>query len=138
MKIAVTYNNGLIEQHFGQAQEFKVYTIENNKIVDQEVVSTRGYAHGTLINLLTGNGVNTLICGGLGAGAREAVCRVNINLVPGVQGLADAAVNEYLNNSLNFDPDVTCAGGEHSGGGLKHSHEDSDESNDNGHTCSSH
>jgi len=125
VKIAVTYSNGLIEQHFGQTKEFKVYTIEDNKIVNQEIVSTLGYAHGTLINLLVSNQINTLICGGLGQGAKDLLSRANISLLPGVNKSADEAVNDYINNSLNYDPNVACAGGHH----------DHESSHGEGHKC---
>lgn len=137
MKIATTYNNGSIEQHFGQTQEFKIYTIENGQITNAEVKSTQGFAHGTLVNLLTINEVNTLICGGLGGGARTAMAQAGIQLLPGVSGNADDAVKAFINNSLNYDPDVTCSGGQHSGG-ENHSHGDSCNSHGNDHTCSSH
>ncbi len=137
MKIAVTYNNGLIEQHFGQAQAFKIYTIEDSKITNEEIKSTQGFAHGTLVNLLTLNNVNTLICGGLGGGAKTALAQAGIELLPGAKGKADDAINDFINNSLNYNPNVSCSGGQHSGG-KNHSHDDSCESQGDGHTCSSH
>lgn len=34
MRIAVTYENGQIFQHFGHTQVFKVYDIEDGKVVN--------------------------------------------------------------------------------------------------------
>mgnify|MGYP001163090764 FL=1 len=48
MKIAVTYENGLVFQHFGHTQQFKLYTVENGKITSSEVVDTNGSGHGAL------------------------------------------------------------------------------------------
>ena len=48
MKLAVTYENGQIFQHFGHTEQFKVYDIEDNKIVNTQVVDTNGpvsYTH---------------------------------------------------------------------------------------------
>lgn len=42
MKIAVTYENGNIFQHFGHTAQFKIYTVENGKVVSSEVVDTNG------------------------------------------------------------------------------------------------
>ncbi len=123
MKIAVTYNNELVEQHFGQASEFKIYAVEDGKITNQEIKSTTGYAHGTLVDLLTKSGVDTLICGGLGNGAKTLITQANIKLIPGVTGKADEAVKAYLNNNLDFDPDISCAGHHHDG--ENHSHNNS-------------
>ncbi len=113
MKIAVTYTNEIVEQHFGQAKEFKIYTIEKGEIKNHEVISTEGYEHGTLVDLLTSNNVDTLICGGLGVGAKTLVTQANIKLVPGVQGNADDAVKAYLAEKLDFDPEASCIGGNH-------------------------
>ena len=42
MKIAATYENGNIFQHFGKTAQFKLYEIENGKILSAEVVDTNG------------------------------------------------------------------------------------------------
>lgn len=39
MKIAVTYDNGEVFQHFGKTENFKVYEVEDNKIISSEVIS---------------------------------------------------------------------------------------------------
>lgn len=73
MKIAVTYENGLVFQHFGHTQQFKLYTVENGKITSSEVVDTNGSGHGALAVFLKTHGVDTLICGGIGRrGAHSA------------------------------------------------------------------
>ncbi len=124
MRIAVTYENGLIFQHFGHTAEFKLYDVADGKITDAQVVSTNGSGHGALAGFLAANGVDVLICGGIGGGAQNALAMAGIKLYGGVSGSADAAVHEFLNGTLGFNPDVKC---EH------HSHEHGE-----GHTCSSH
>ena len=52
MKIAVTYENGQVFQHFGHTEQFKVYTIENGVITHSEIVSTNGQGHGALAGVL--------------------------------------------------------------------------------------
>ena len=37
MKIAVTYENGEVFQHFGHTEEFKVYEVEDGKVVSSQV-----------------------------------------------------------------------------------------------------
>ena len=68
MKIAVTYENGQIFQHFGHTEQFKIYEIDGDRIVASEVVDTNGSGHGALAGFLMQHGVNTLICGGIGGG----------------------------------------------------------------------
>ena len=67
-KIAVTYENGEVFQHFGHTKEFKFYTVEDKKIVDSEIVPTMGSGHSMLADFLLLNGVTVLICGGIGGG----------------------------------------------------------------------
>ena len=72
MKIAVTYDNGNIFQHFGKTENFKVYEVEDNKVVSSEVIGSNGTGHGALAGLLSEQGVDVLICGGIGGGAAYA------------------------------------------------------------------
>ncbi|MBP3684342.1 MAG: metalloregulator ArsR/SmtB family transcription factor, partial [Oscillospiraceae bacterium] len=86
MKIAVTYQNGMVFQHFGHCEAFKFYTVENNKVVSAEVISANGSGHGALAGFLKQNGADALICGGIGGGARTALAAAGIELFPGTTG----------------------------------------------------
>ena len=101
MKIAVTYENGEVFQHFGHTEQFKVYDVEEGKVVRSEVRSAQGSGHGALAGLLKGWGVDTLLCGGIGGGARTALASAGIALYGGVQGSADAAVEALLAGKLD-------------------------------------
>ena len=118
MRIAATYENGQIFQHFGHTEQFKVYDIEDGKIISSEVVSTNGSGHGALAGVLNALNIDVLICGGIGGGARQALDAAGIKLYGGVSGDADQAVEALLAGSLNFDPDVQCShhGDHHHGG----------------------
>lgn len=113
MKIAVTYQDGTIFQHFGHSEQFKVYDVENGKILSSQVVDTNGQGHGALSEFLTKQGVNVLICGGIGAGAQNALAEAGIQLFGGVSGMADDAVNAYLVGNLNFNANVQCSHHDH-------------------------
>jgi predicted Fe-Mo cluster-binding NifX family protein len=117
MKIAVTYENGKVFQHFGHSEQFKIYEInDNNDIVSSEVVNTMGSGHGALAGFLAANNVDTLICGGIGGGAKQALADAGIKLYGGVSGSADDSVNALLSGSLGFNPDVMCSHHEHADG----------------------
>ena len=88
MKIAVTYQDGDIFQHFGHTEFFKIYDIENTDIVKTEIVSTNGSGHGALAQFLHEHSVDTLICGGIGGGAQMALSQAGIKLYGGVTGKA--------------------------------------------------
>ena len=68
MKIAVTYENGMIFQHFGYTEQSKIYEVAENAVVRAEVVNTNGSGHGALAGFLAQHGVDTLICGDHGCG----------------------------------------------------------------------
>lgn len=113
MKIAVTYENGRIFQHFGHTEQFKIYTVDGEKVVSTEVISTNGQGHGALSALLKSLSVNVLICGGIGGGAQVALSEAGIRLYGGVSGACDEAVNAFLSGSLGYDPNVKCSHHEH-------------------------
>lgn len=108
MKIAVTYDNGNIFQHFGKTQQFKIYEIEEGKILNSEIVDTNGTGHGALAVFLKALRVKVLICGGIGAGAQNALADAKIELFGGVSGSADEAAEAYAKGDLKFNPDIKC------------------------------
>ncbi len=124
MKIAVTYENEMVFQHFGHTLAFKIYEVEDGKIVKSYVEETNGTGHGALAGMLKDLGVDVLICGGIGMGAKVALIEADIRLFGGVSGNCDEAVEAYLSNTLMYNPDVKC---DH------HDHEHGE-----GHTCGSH
>ncbi len=116
MRVAVTYENGEIFQHFGHTSQFKVYDVEGQNIVKEEIIDTMGSGHGALAGFLVNNGVNVLICGGIGGGAQTALAQAGIQLYGGVSGSADKAVQALAAGSLSYDPDVHCDHHEHGEG----------------------
>lgn len=120
MKIAATYDNGNIFQHFGKTEFFKVYEVEDNNVVSSEVIGSNGTGHGALAGLLAEQGISVLICGGIGGGAQSALAEAGIELCSGAQGDADATVEAYLKGEL-VSTGVNC----------DHHHEE-------GHSCGSH
>lgn len=116
MRIAVTYENGEIFQHFGHTEEFKVYDVQDGKVVASEVVNTNGQGHGALAGVLTALKADVLICGGIGGGAQMALAAAGIKLYGGVSGSADAAVEALLAGKLDYNPAVKCNHDEHGEG----------------------
>ena len=108
MRIAVTYEAGIVFQHFGHTASFKIYEIENNQVVSTRVLDTNGSGHGALAGFLQEQGVDTLICGGIGGGARIALEGAGITLYGGVFGDADDAVEAFLSGQLQYNPNVRC------------------------------
>ena len=120
MKIAVTYDNGNIFQHFGKTEFFKVYEVEDNKVISSEVIGSNGTGHGALAGLLAEQDVDVLICGGIGGGAQAAPEEAGVELCAGAQGDVDQAVEAYLKGELVS-----------TGANCDHHHEE-------GHSCGHH
>lgn len=125
MRIAVTYENGDIFQHFGHTEQFKVYDVEYGEIISSQIVDTNGNGHGALAGFLGSLNVNVLICGGIGGGAQSALTQAGIKFYGGVCGSADEAVNALISGKLDFNPDVKC------------NHHDLEQGGDN-HLCGNH
>ena len=109
MKLAVTYENGQIFQHFGHTQQFKIYNIEDGKITSTEIIDTKGNGHGALGNFLKNEQVEILICGGIGGGAQNALTSAGIKFYGGATGDADSNVESFLKGSLSYNPNVMCS-----------------------------
>ena len=123
MRIAVTYENGEVFQHFGHSEQFKLYDIENGKIVSEQVVDTNGSGHGALAGFLQAAKVDALICGGIGMGAQMALAEAGIKLYAGVQGQADEAAKALAEGTLEYDPNARCDHyGSHHEGDCGHHH----------------
>ncbi len=117
MRIAVTYENGEVFQHFGHTTQFKVYDVDDGKVISAQIVDTNGRGHDALVEVLKELHADTIICGGIGGNARNAVNSFGIKLYGGVIGDADAAVESFLVGNLNYNPDIKCVGhnGDHHG-----------------------
>lgn len=141
MKIAVSYEDGNIFQHFGHSKMFKIYEMDGQNIVDTKIIEAQDSRHSALATMLDDINVDALICGGIGNGAMEALVQMGIEVCSGVSGDADEAVAEYLNGSLESQG-VNC---DHHNNGEEHScgHCGSDEEDcgcgscgdDDGHGC---
>lgn len=113
MRIAVTYENGMIFQHFGHTEQFKLYDVENGRIAKTQLINADGQGHGALSGFLAQAGVDILICGGIGGGAQNALSDAGICLYGGASGKADEAVDAYLAGNLNYNSNVHCEHHEH-------------------------
>ena len=129
MRIAVTYDNGNVFQHFGKTESFKIYEVEDNKVVSSEVIGSNGTGHGALAGLLADHAVDVLICGGIGGGAQAALAEAGVELCAGAEGDTDQTVEAYLKGELVS-----------TGANCDHHHEDGHSCGDHedGHSCGGH
>ena len=121
MRVAVTYDNGNVFGHFGRTEQFKVYDIEDGKIVSSKILDTNGEGCGALAGILNIADVDALICGGIGGGAQMALEEAGIRLYAGASGSTDAAVEALIAGTLDASGEANC---DH------HDHEEA-----HGHSC---
>lgn len=127
MKYAITYENHMVFQHFGKCPAFLLIDIEDGIIVKKELLSANGSGHGALVTLIQEAGVDVLVCGGIGQGARDALAKANIALIGGASGNVDEIVEQLKKGTLQDDPNGKC----------NHHHEEGNHDCGN-HDCGSH
>ena len=120
MKIAATYENGEIFQHFGKTEQFKIYDVQDGKVVSSEVRSTNGKGHGELIGVIQELGAEALICGGIGGGAKDGLSRTGIRVYAGNQGNADELVQKLIAGEISESMEANCNHHHDHEGGEEH------------------
>ncbi len=120
-KVAITYENGEIFGHFGKCPSFLIADTDGKTVLSKNIVPTNGSGHSALFSFLAELGVHTVICGGIGQGARDALENGKIEVIAGQSGSAEAALMFYLNGDLKDNPAGKC----------NHHHTD-------GHACGEH
>ena len=131
MTIAVTFDRptGTVFGHFGRTEYFLICHTEDGKIVSSEVVSAAETGgHSALAPFLKEKGVEALLAGGIGGGARVALASMGITVYPGVEGNADKAAEAFAEGTLSYDPDAEC----------HHHHEGEHSCHHEGHGCGNH
>lgn len=108
MRVAATYDNGNVFGHFGRTEQFKVYDIEDGKVVNSQILGTNGEGCGALAGILNIAKVDALICGGIGGGAQRALQEAGIKLYAGVSGSTDDAVDALIAGTLDASSEANC------------------------------
>lgn len=114
MKIAVATENGSVSGHFGKCEQFTIYETDDKKITGKFLLDTSAHGHGMLPGFLVSKGVDTVIAGGMGAGARQNLETLGIRIISGAQGNVEETVRQYLEGALVVS-EGGCSGHEHHG-----------------------
>ena len=116
MRIAVTYENGEVFQHFGHAELFRIYDVEDGRVVHLMTIRPKNAGHEAMAAVLKKAGADMLICGGIGSGAQQALEEMGIRLCAGVSGSSDAAVESFLRGTLGYVSRSNCTAHDAEGG----------------------
>ena len=132
MRIAVTYENGQVFQHFGHTEQFKLYDVKDGAVSTSKVVSAEGFGHGALADFLKQCQADAVICGGIGGGAQSALAEAGIRLYAGIQGDADEAVAKMIAGTLEYEKNPIC---DHHGEHHHHGEGHGENCDHDGHCC---
>ena len=134
MKLAITYDksNNQIWQHFGHTEYFRIVTIDGTNVTADKIVGTNGVGHGALAGFLQEQGVEALICGGIGGGAVNALKSVGIELYAGNTGDADDVIVSFVTGTLQQNETANCSHHDH-----EHGEAHNCSSHSAGHSCGS-
>lgn len=100
MKIAIASEGKIVTQHFGHCENFNIFNVEGNKIIDRESIPNPGHRPGFLPVFLNDNGVDVIISGGMGGGAVTIFNDKGIETVIGAEGEVESVIESYLKGEL--------------------------------------
>ncbi len=111
MRIAVPYSkaSGEIAPAFAEAESFRLYNVEGDKIVSDLAIPAFGTGEQAMLETLRAARADVLICGGITKSARKLVAAAGIAAWPGFGGSADDAARAFVTGGLKHDEGHDCA-----------------------------
>lgn len=123
MKIAVPTREGQVDNHFGHCDHYTIFTVENKEIVSvEEMPSPQGCGCKSGIAAdLQQMGVEVMLAGSMGEGAKNKLAAHGIKVVRGCMGPVNVVVSGFLVGVIR-DSGQGCAGHgvDHQCGGHGH------------------
>ncbi len=122
MKIAIPTRDNQVDNHFGHCAYYSIFEVEGAKIVSQQKLEApQGCGcKSNIASILSDMGIELMIAGDMGAGAKSKLEGSGIKVIRGCSGLVAMVLAGYLAGKVQ-DSGVGCA----------HLHED-------GHVCDGH
>lgn len=125
MKIAVPTRNNQVDDHFGHCDHYTIFTVEDKKVISQEELpSPQGCGcKSGIAAVLRETGVEVMLAGNMGEGAKTKLEAEGIKVIRGCAGLVQVVLAAYLAGIIT-DSGQGCAG-----------HEEGHQCGDHHHTC---
>ena len=115
MKIAVSYKEGEIYEHFGHAECFAIYDFDlkdMSRTTKRLIDVTDRHGHKAMADLMKAEDVAAVLSGSMGGEAKAMLLSYGIVPVVGYCGDADTAAELLVLGRLPIDPNAaTCGGG---------------------------
>jgi len=101
-KIAIPTNGEVLDAHFGRAAGFTVFEIEGTQARKVDLLSATGlqHQHEGLASMFKSNGVEVLVCGGIGGGMINGLNAVGLSVVTGASGNVADVAQAYAQGKL--------------------------------------
>ena len=107
MKIAVPLIANVLSEHFGQCEQFGIYTIEDNQIKESKLLKPPPHQPGVLPRWLQEQGVDVIIASGMGMKAQSMFDEKGITVVCGAASIdSEEIVARYLNGTLETSENI--------------------------------
>lgn len=101
MKIAIAKDGRNVSGHFGHCEGFELFHIDTGKIIKRVFLENPGHKPGFLPKFLSDNGTNVIISGGMGSSAQQLFQTCGIEVVVGVQGDLETAIEQFMHGKLS-------------------------------------
>lgn len=103
MKIAVPTRGNIVDDHFGHCEAYSVFTIDNNKNIENAELYPSPQECGcksNIASLLQEEGVTVMLAGNMGAGALNVLTGHGIKVYRGCSGNASKVVQDFLDGKI--------------------------------------
>jgi len=114
MKIAIASEGNRVAEHFGHCEGFTIFEVKDKVTQGKEFIANPGHKPGFLPNYLNDLGVKVIVAGGMGAGAIEIFNEKGIEVITGITGDLETAIQKYLQDGLQSSGSV-CHQHQHAG-----------------------
>ena len=99
-KIAIACDNGRVAEHFGRCENFLILEVKDGRIVSERVLAAPEHVQGAFPKFLAEQGVDMLICCGIGPKALELMQHYGIEVIAGIEGDIASVIEMFLKNEL--------------------------------------
>ena len=111
MKIVISTDKDSVSPHFGRCPSFTIVEAEEGKLIKKEEILNPGHHPGFLPEFFQKQGVECIICGGMGMRALNLFSQKGIEALLGIQGKIDDVIDELIKGKLKGGESLCQPGG---------------------------
>ncbi|KXL52095.1 dinitrogenase iron-molybdenum cofactor [Anaerotignum neopropionicum] len=111
MKIAIAVEQKTVSAHFGKCPEFLIADIKGGKLIQSETLLIPKHSPGSVPELLHSKKIQRILCGGMGTTAAAFFHTYGIQVITGVTGDVNQALNAFMNGTLLANGPSFCTPG---------------------------